>query len=575
MRTQLFLSELVESAIVAATGEKAPAMLRRTADPKFGDYQANGLLPLGKRLGKNPRDLATQTAELLTQSAAFAKVEVAGPGFLNLTLRADFADKTLNEFLHDVRLGVPAVSKPEHVVVDFSSPNIAKQMHVGHLRSSILGAAMVRLLREVGHKVTGDNHLGDWGTQFGTLIVGMRRFGNEAALASDPVVELERVYKLATAAAKEDPSVGDTARAELAKLQAGDPDNRALWEHFVAVTRKSLDRVYAMLGVEFDMWMGESAYHPMLEGVVAELKERGLVREDAGALCVFFGELDSAPADLKKQKEPFIVQKADGAYLYSTTDIATLKYRHDTLKADRAIYVVDARQSLHFKQLFALAAMMGIPTKLVHPGFGSVLGEDGKPLKTRDGQAITLESLLSEATSRARARIMEEGLEIPESELDEASRTIGIGAVKYADLKQNLASDYTFDWDKMTSFKGNSGPYLQYAYARIQSIFRKGEVGDATQGAVHIEAAEEWALARELLQFPDVVHDAAEQCLPHLVSEHLYAVARAFSSFYEACPVLRAEDPRTRASRLALSALTAAQLQRGLYLLGIGTLERM
>ena len=574
MRLHVLLSNLVEAAVLEATGENAPAVLRRASDSKFGDYQANGLLPLAKRLGKNPRDLALATAALLEQAPQFSKVEVAGPGFLNLTLAADFANRSLNATLQDARIGVAPVAKPSHIVVDFSSPNIAKQMHVGHLRSSILGAAMVKLFREVGHKVTGDNHLGDWGTQFGTLIVGMRRFGDQAALAADPVVELERVYKLATAAAKEDPTVGDTARAELAKLQAGDPANRALWQQFVSATRTSLDRVYAMLGVEFDLWMGESAYEEMLPGVIALLEQKKLVREDAGALCVFFHELDGAPADLKKHEQPFIVRKADGAYLYSTTDIATLQYRHDKLKADRAVYVVDARQGLHFKQLFALSAMLGIPTRLQHPGFGSVLGTDGKPLKTRDGTAVTLESLLTEATARARVRVQEEGLEIPAEQIDDAARTIGIGAVKYADLKQNLASDYTFDWDKMTSFKGNSGPYLQYAYARIQSIFRKGDVQAAAEGHIALETPEEWALARELMQFPDVVHEAAEQLLPHLVCEHLYAVARAFSAFYEACPVLKAEGA-TRAPRLALAALTAAQLQRGLYLLGIGTLERM
>jgi arginyl-tRNA synthetase len=467
-------------------------------------------------------------------------------------------------------------------VVDFSGPNIAKQMHVGHLRSTIIGDALVRILRFVGHEVIGDNHLGDWGTQFGLLIVGMRVFGDQAALEREPIVELERVYKLSSERAKEDPEFATAARAELAKLQSGDAANYAQWQHFVAVTKRELDKVYERLDVQFDTWYGESFYNDKLPGVVELLKARQLVREDQGALCVFFQELPSAPDELKKQKEPLIVQKKDGAFLYSTTDLATLQFRHDHERAQRAIYVVDMRQSLHFKQVFAVSKLLGWgDMRTEHLGFGSVLGRDGKPLKTRDahGKAITLASLLDEAEERALARLREgkaEGkLDLADDELAQIARAVGIGAVKYADLHQNRASDYQFDFDKMITFQGNAGPYLQYAYARVQSIFRRGEVEPSSlSGPILLDAAEERALARVLVRFPEVVHQASESGLPHLVTDHLYELARAYSTFFEACPVLKAEGA-TKLSRLALCALTARQIKRGLGLLGIQVVGRM
>ncbi len=578
MRIEAFLDEAAAQAIREVHGVDQPALLRPTQDPKLGDYQINAAMPLSKALSRPPRELAAPIAERMRAHPAVAEAEVAGPGFVNLRLDDGWLGRELDRQLADrERDGVPAVEAPKKTVVDFSSPNIAKQMHVGHLRSTIIGDAIVRILRFVGHDVIGDNHLGDWGTQFGLLIVGMREWGSDEALGESPIVELERVYKLASERAKDDEAFAERARAELAKLQAGDPENTALWQRFVAATRVALDEVYARLGVTFDEWLGESAYHDMLPGVVERLLAEGIAREDQGAICVFFNEWDDAPADLKKQKEPFIVRKKDGAFLYSTTDVATVLYREERFGTEKSIYVVDMRQSLHFKQLFVVVRRLGVDMELEHVGFGTVLGPDNKPLRTRDasGNVITLASLLDEAEQRAQARMLEEGVDLPADQIPEVARVVGIGAVKYADLRQNRTSDYQFDWDKMVSFKGNAGPYMQYAYARIQSIFRKGEVDPGSVGGpIRLEAPAEAALARQLVRFGEQVHQAAESSLPHLVTDHLYGLARAYSAFYESCPVLRSEGA-VRDSRLALAALTGRQLRRGLGLLGIGVVDRM
>lgn len=586
MRVEQYLDEMAGAALKQALSleDDAPAIVRPTQDAKFGDYQVNGVMPLAKRLKRAPRDVAQLVVDALGESPAVANASVAGPGFINLTLSDGWLAKRLTESLRDrERDGIPTIHQPQTVVVDFSSPNIAKQMHVGHLRTTVIGDAIARLLAFVGHRVIRDNHIGDWGTQFGLLIMGMRQWGDEAALRKDAVGELERVYKLASEQAKTDESFAEQARQELAKLQSGDHENRQLWEHFVEVSRTSLDAVYAELGVTFDEWLGESAYHDALPGVVDLLLQREVAREDDGAICVFFNELEHVPSELKKQKAPLIIQKKDGAFLYSTTDIATVFYRRDRFEADRAIYVVDSRQSLHFKQLFALIDLLGIQMKLEHVGFGTVLGDDGKPLRTRDasGQVVTLLSLLDEAKTRARQRIEEaiaEGrLRVQPSDVPQVASVVGIGAVKYADLRQNRLSDYQFDWDKMISFQGNAGPYLQYAYARCRSIFAKGNVEPddiAANTEVALQTPQEQALGRRLLRFADVVYAAAETSQPHLMCDHLYELARAFSSFYSECPVLDAPEP-IRASRLGLTALVARQLERGLSLIGIGVVERM
>jgi arginyl-tRNA synthetase len=411
----------------------------------------------------------------------------------------------------------------------------------------------------------------------------MREWGDEGALRADPIAELERVYKLASERAGNDDAFGETARAELAKLQSGDGENLALWEHFIEVSRGALEAVYAELDVSFDVWLGESAYHDALSGVVDDLLERGIAREDDGAICIFWGEIEDAPKSLRKQKTPFIIRKKDGAFLYSTTDVATVQYRKDHFNADRALYVVDNRQGLHFQQLFTVMKLLGNDMKLEHIGFGTVLGKDGKPLRTRDasGHVITLMSLLEESKQRARQRIEEgiaEGrLRVRPDEMDEVSQVVGIGAVKYADLRQNRLSDYQFDWDKMISFQGNAGPYLQYAYARCASIFAKGGIDmDATAAGATIllDAPAEQTLGKQLLRFADVVHQAGATSQPHLICEHVYELARAFNGFYTECPVLDA-DGATRESRLGLTALTARQIRRGLGLVGIGVVDRM
>ena len=586
MLLERYLESLGSEAIAKALGLDGPrpALVRPTQDPKFGDFQINGAMALGKELQKPPRELAQPIAEALAGVDAIEKAEVAGPGFVNIHLAPSWIASKLTEALRDAaRDGVPAVDEVSKIIVDFSSPNIAKQMHVGHLRSTIIGDAIARILSFIGHDVVRDNHLGDWGTQFGLLIVGMREWGEEDALQAKPIVELERVYKLASERAGDDEEFAERARAELAKLQRGDEQNRKLWKHFVEVSRGTLEAVYAELDVSFDVWLGESAYHDALPGVVDDLLERGIAREDDGAVCIFWNEIDGAPKALRKQKTPFIIRKKDGAFLYSTTDIATVQHRKDHFHADRALYIVDNRQGLHFQQLFAVMKLLGADMELEHIGFGTVLGKDGKPLRTRDasGHVITLVSLLEEAKQRARQRIDEgiaEGrLRVRPEEMDEVSQVVGVGAVKYADLRQNRLSDYQFDWDKMISFQGNAGPYLQYAYARCASIFAKGGVdmdAMAASATIALDAPAERTLGKHLLRFSDVVYQAGATSQPHLVCEHIYELARAFNSFYAECPVLDAEAA-TRESRLGLTALTARQIRRGLGLVGIGVVDRM
>lgn len=578
MRLERHLAQLARAALAEALSiDDADPMLRPATDPRFGDFQVNAAMALGKRLGKKPRELAGPLAEALARYEEVASAEVAGPGFVNLRLDDAWVAGALGEMAADtVHDGIPRVDRPEIVVVDYSSPNVAKQMHVGHLRSTILGDAVVRLLRRVGHTVVGDNHIGDWGTQFGLLLAGMTLFGNEYFFQQDPIAELERVYKLASARAKEDEAFADAAREELVRLQEGDPERIALWKQFVDETIEKLNEVYLRLEVTFDEWLGESAYHDDLPDVVKQLLDAGIAREDQGAICVFFDELEGAPENLRKQETPFIVRKKDGAFNYATTDIATILHRRDHFHADRAVYVVDVRQSRHFEMLFTVARALGVEMGLDHVGFGTILGRDGKPLRTRDGGTVKLADLLDEAEKRAAERMREEGVDVPEEIFGAVASAVGIGAVKYADLRQNRLSDYRFDLDKMVSFKGNAGPYLQYAHARVRSIFRKAELRTQdAKGPIRLEDPAESELARALLRWPDVVHEAAETYQPHLVTDHLYALARAFSAFYERCPVLKAPDDDTRASRLALAALTARQLAGGLDLLGITALERM
>lgn len=580
MQLEKTLEILARKAVQTATGLDVAPQLKPTADPTHGDYQVNVALSLAKELKRPPREIALDLARELERCAAFSRVQVAGPGFVNLDLSRVWLSEALRaDVLDYANDGIPRAMEPLRVIVDFSSPNIAKQMHVGHLRSTILGDALVRILRSLGHEVTGVNHIGDWGTQYGLLLTGMREFGDADALSNSPIAELERIYKIASQRAKEDESFADRARAELAALQSGNPENLELWRRFVETTRTELDRVYAKLGVTFDSWRGESAYNDGLSGVVDRLVGSGLAREDQGALGVFWPEIEAAPDRLKKQAEPFLVRKKDGAFLYATTDLAALFYRETALRADEILYVVDARQSHHFEQLFALGALLRVKAQPHHISFGTILDESGKPLKTRDGVAVTLASLLDEAVSRARARI-EEGiadgkLRLDPSAIDEVAEMVGIGAVKYADLRQNRRSDYQFDWDKMVSFQGNAGPYLQYAFARVRAIFEKAGIniqGPAFDLDLKDDAAFE--LAKTLARFGEAVEAAGITHQPHLLTDHLFALARSFMSFYEACPILKSEGA-VQESRLTLAALTARQLEKGLGLLGIRAPARM
>jgi arginyl-tRNA synthetase len=556
-------------------GREASAMVRVAAEAKFGDYQADGVMGQAKRDKKKPRELADALVAQAALTDFCLPPEVAGPGFVNLRLAPDLLAREIAAAARDERLGVDRADPARTVVVDYSSPNVAKPLHVGHLRSTILGDALLRILRFVGHRGVGDNHVGDWGTQFGMLIVGYRRWGDERALAEHPTDELERIYRLANDAAKQDPAVADEARAELARLQSGDPANHALWRTFNDASRREVQRTYERLGVllgEND-WRGESTYHDLLAPLVDDLLARGIAREDQGAVLIYFDAAD-APDLVEK---PFMVRKSDGAFNYATTDLATIGYRLREFGADEMLYVVDKRQSLHFRQLFAAARKIGWTRKYVHVGFGTILGPDGRPIKTREGGAVRLTDLLGEAVERAQKIIDEKNPDLSPEERARVAAMVGVGAVKYADLSQNRNSDYRFDWDKLLAFDGNTAPYLQYVYARIRSIFRKAERPDwrlPAGATIALEHDSERALAVTLLHFADVVYDVLEDYLPHLLTDHLFGLAQAFNAFYRDCPVLNSTGA-TLDTRLALCDLTSRQLKLGLDLLGIEAPERM
>jgi len=573
MRIRRELDEKISQSLSETIGAPASAIVKEAKDARFGDYQANGVMAAAKQVKANPRDLAAKVVSALALSDLCATPEVAGPGFINLKLSDSFLSRQLAAMAADERLAVETVSRPRTVVVDFSSPNVAKPLHVGHLRSTILGDALVRVLKFLGHRVIGDNHVGDWGTQFGMLIVGFRRWGDEQALRDRPTDELERVYRLTNEAAKQDEAVAEAARAELARLQGGDPDNRALWERFVAATRQEVEAIYRRLDVHFDEWRGESAYHDDLGPLVVRLLADGVAREDEGAVLVYFGEQD----DPELADKPFMVRKSDGAFNYATTDLATIVYRDAAHQAEEMAYVVDKRQSLHFKQLFSTARRLGYRQRLAHVGFGTILGADGRPIKTREGGAVRLADLLAEAVRRAREIIEEKNPELTGAEKDEAAEIVGLGAVKYADLSQNRTSDYRFDWSKLLAFEGNTAPYLQYVHARVRSIFRKLGEPDwrlPAGAALTVAHPSERGLAQVLVRFADVVHDVPEDYYPHILSDHLFNLAQAYNVFYRDCPVLTAAGAE-QLTRLTLCEVTARQLRLGLDLLGIRVPERM
>jgi arginyl-tRNA synthetase len=587
------LVQLIQDQLRAALSGMAPdvepyvAMTRPTQDPRHGDYQANAAMSLAKALGKKPRDVAQEIAGRIDLGDLLERPEIAGPGFINLRLKDSWLAIQLRAIARDGRLGVSPASRPRTFVIDYSSPNVAKPLHVGHLRSTIIGDALARLLRFLGHHVVSDNHLGDWGTQFGMLIYGYKHFRDEEAFRADPVRELARLYKLVRSQMKgddEDEGAGDpvseACREETARLHAGDPENVRLWKMFMPSCLEELNQIYRRLGVHFDETLGESFYNPMLPDVVRELEERGVAQRSRDALAIFFGE----------DKPPAIVQKRDGAFTYTTTDLATIRYRIEHWKPDAMLYVVDSRQALHFKNLFEAARRWGHDhVRLEHVSFGSVLGEDNKPLKTRTGEPIELEALLDEAVQRAgvvyeqtRREALERGEDTPELGPEERTRVaevVGIGAVKYADLCQNRTSDYVFSWPKMLAMNGNTATYMQYAYARNRSIFRKGEADVAALRSdpppVLIESPYERALALQLLRLQERLTAAAEDYQPSAITAYLWDLAKTYSGFFQHCPVLRAETPELRQSRLLLCDLTARVLQRCLDLLGIQTAERM
>ena len=549
-----------------------------SADTRFGDYQTNVAMTLAKQRRTNPRALAAQIVDALKADAALddisAPPEIAGAGFINFRLKPAFLARQLAALEADPdRLGLERPTRPQTVVIDLSGPNIAKPMHVGHLRSTIIGDALARVARFVGYEVITDNHLGDWGTQFGKVIYGWKHFLDEKALAADPLAELVRVYQRASALTDAD----DAFRHELTKLQSGDPENLAIWRRCVDLSRAELDRIYAELAVHFDHQFGESYFNDRLAPLVARLEEKGIAQPSEGALVVFF------PDDPKLADKPAIIRKRDGAFNYATTDVATYEQRVNEFHADALWYVVGAPQSLHFEQINAIVRRMGYTVPLTHVPFGSILGEDRKIMRTRSGENVALRDLLDEAVERARAVVEEKNAERQQDEMTpdekaEIARIIGLGAVKYAELSQHRLTDYIFSWSKMLSFQGNTAPYLQNAYVRIRSIFRRGGLDPeaaGSGGAPVLTEPAELDLAKRLAQFAETVPAVLDDFRPNLLANYLYELAGAFHTFFEACPVLKADEGTQRETRLALCRVTARTLRTGLGLLGIEVPERM
>jgi arginyl-tRNA synthetase len=551
-----------------AAFEKA---IRAASDPKFGDYQANGCMALAKVLARKPRDLAAELARAVDLGPVAAPLEVAGPGFLNIRLHDAWIAKVLAELIPDESLGLEAPSHGKTVVIDFSSPNVAKPMHVGHLRSTVIGDSLARIYKALGHRVIRDNHLGDWGSQFGMILWGWKNARDESRYATDPVGELARLYRLAQDRIKEgDATVKAAAQAETAKLHAGDPENRALWSQFMPQCLSAIQALYDRMGVRFDVQLGESFYDPMLATVVADLESKGLAVASEGAIVVF----------VEQTEAPFIVRKRDGAFNYATTDLATIKYRVLTWNPDEILYVVDHRQGDHFKQLFEVARKWGYHSvDLEHIAFGTILGSDRRPFKTREGDVVGLESLLDESTAQALKVVKENSPELDPAEQEQVAEVVGLGAIKYADLSQNRISDYVFDWQKMMAKNGNTATYMQYAYARVRNVFRKGGVAAESirekRPAIALSHPVERALGVRLIRLPEVLEFAAEEYKPNVLTDYLFELANTFSTFYEECPVLKAESAERRDSRLALCDLTARTLKFGLDLLGINVVERM
>lgn len=573
MKLHQLVAAEVEQAFSANRLTDQPIILQPAKNRDFGDYQINGVMGAAKKTRQNPRELAQKVANALQQNPLIATAEVAGPGFINLKLRPEKLAQYIKDSLQDEHLGIARNSKPQTIVIDYSSPNLAKEMHVGHLRSSIIGDSLNRVLTFLGHKVIAQNHVGDWGTQFGMLVAYLIE-QQQNGRADLELADLEQFYRNAKVRFDEDKNFADTARDYVVKLQSGDASVLALWQQFVQTSLQHAQAVYKKLDLKLlpaDV-TGESFYNDQLQSTVNELLAKGIAVDSNGTKVVFLDEFknqDNEPA-------AFIIQKKDGGFLYASTDLACLRYRINTLHGNRLLYVVDARQSLHFDELFTVARKAGWLPDTVHAEhvpFGTMMGKDGKPFKTRSGDTVKLMDLLNEAVTRASALVASKNPELSTDEIAHIGEVVGIGAVKYADLSKNRTSDYIFDWDSMLSFEGNTAPYLQYAYTRVQSVFRKAGTWD-NNAAITLNEAMEQQLAVELLKFEDVLDSVANTSYPHYLAAYLYQIATLFSRFYEACPILKA-DEATRNSRLQLTSLTGKTLQQGLALLGIDTLETM
>jgi len=562
----LLAKRLVDA--LAKAGFPNVGELTQATDSRFGDYQTNAALILGKQRGENPRDVGAKILERLDVSDLSESPTVAGAGFINFTLRADAVAKKAAELFVDERLGVARSTSPKKIVIDFGSPNVAKPMHVGHIRSTALGDALARIATFIGHDVIRDNHIGDWGTQFGMVIWGWKNLLDREALQRDPLAEIVRVYKETNARSTSDPAVREACRQELVKLQSGDKENTGIWNECVALSMQDFEHVYELLDIHYDIQCGESFYDDRLAGVVDRLLKSKIAEVSEGAVVVFFRGVPEL-AD-----KPCIIRKSDGGFNYATSDIATVEYRINELTRDTLWYVVGAPQTLHFRQIFEIARREGCRADFRHIPFGNVLGEDRKLMKTRSGENVPLRQLLEEACVRARKIVEEKNPGLTEAEKIDIARTIGIGAVKYADLSQYRMTDYIFSWDKMLALQGNTAPYLQNAYVRIRSIFRKaGESAPKTDKFVLNESAE-ITLAKRLCQFAEIVPQVLNDFRPNILANYLFELADGFHAFYEACPVLRSDEP-VRGSRLALCDLTGRILQRGLDLLGIKVPEKM
>lgn len=577
------LEQKLGDLISSLAGDQLPAgfspAITPATDIKFGDYQSNAAMVLAKQLKMNPRQFAQSIVDAWDNP--LVALEIAGPGFLNFRVSPEvFADR-VQSLLSDDRLGVEKTTAPKTIIIDFSAPNVAKPMHVGHIRSTIIGDSLSRISRFLGHNVISDNHIGDWGTQFGMILWGWKNILNQEDLKANPIEALLALYKEVNDRCRETPELREECKAELVKLQAGDEENTAIWEQCVEVSKSGLDIIYKQLDITFDHWLGESFYNDALAPLVDDMIAKGLARESDGAICVF------SDGTLPQNQDPFLVQqdgewranpciirKADGGFLYATTDLATIDYRNQTWNADEIWYVVGTPQTLHFRQIFDIAQRRGARTAMRHIGFGSILGEDRRPFKTRSGDTVSLQDVLDEAVSRAHEAVLQKNPDLSAEERNEVARIVGIGAVKFAELSQNRLTDYIFAWDKLLALQGDTAPYLQNSYVRVRSIFRKLEGEPEFQGPMELVEAAEIHLARLLVRYAEVVPQVLDDHKPNVLAAYLYELARAFHSFYEACPVLRSEGI-TRRSRLSLCEAMSRVLAHGLSLLGIEVPDRM